>query len=423
MSKHVKGLRALAKDKGFKLDELGLWKGTKLMAAKSEEDIYDTLEAMAHATRDRSKRLSPPPSDQETPMTGKALVIGATGIIGSALADELIRSSWKVLGLARNPSPVPSSVVPVTADLLDPASLTASLKDHAPTHVFLATWMRNETEAENIRVNGAMVRNVLAALSPKRTVRHVALVTGLKHYLGPFEAYAKGELPETPLREEQPRLPIENFYYAQEDEVYGAAKRDGFSWSVHRPHTVIGKAVGNAMNLGTTLAVYAAICQETGRPFRWPGSEAQWSGLSDMTDARVLAKHLLWAATTEEARNTAFNVVNGDVFRWKWLWPRLARWFGVEAVGWEGTIHPLDEEMRGDDALWREIAARHGLEETDLRRLASPWHTDLDLGRPIEVMTDMRNSRERGFGVFQATEQSFLDLFTQLRADRLIPSG
>jgi hypothetical protein len=35
----------------------------------------------------------------------------------------------------------------------------------------------------------------------------------------------------------------------------------------------------------------------------------------------------------------------------------------------------------------------------------------------------MKNSRERGFGVFQSTEQSFLDLFTQLRADRLIPSG
>src|SRR5829696_2576623 len=29
---HVEGLRALAKDKGFKLDELGLWKGRKLVA-------------------------------------------------------------------------------------------------------------------------------------------------------------------------------------------------------------------------------------------------------------------------------------------------------------------------------------------------------------------------------------------------------
>ena len=35
----------------------------------------------------------------------------------------------------------------------------------------------------------------------RRSVRHTALVTGLKHYLGPFEAYGKGALPATPFRE------------------------------------------------------------------------------------------------------------------------------------------------------------------------------------------------------------------------------
>jgi nucleoside-diphosphate-sugar epimerase len=356
-------------------------------------------------------------------MKRTALVVGATGIIGAALAQELLRTGWTVLGLSRKPPAGVTNLqmLPVAADLLDPAALSAALKDRAPTHVFLATWMRNDTEAENIRVNGSMVRNVLDAVSSQRSVRHVGLVTGLKHYLGPFEAYAKGELPQTPLREEQPRLAVENFYYAQEDEVFAAAERDAFSWSIHRPHTVIGKAVGNAMNLGTTLAVYASICKATGRPFRWPGSEAQWNGLSDMTDARVLAKHLIWAAETEAAHNVAFNVVNGDVFRWKWLWPRLAEWFDVAATGWDGTVHPLEAEMANDAAAWREVAARHRLAEPDLGRLASPWHTDLDLGRPLEVMTDMKNSRDRGFGVFQSTEQSFIDLFTQLRADRLIP--
>jgi hypothetical protein len=47
-----------------------------------------------------------------------------------------------------------------------------------------------ETESENIRVNGAMVRN-LEVLAPKIQLQHVALVTGLKHYLGPFETYAQ----------------------------------------------------------------------------------------------------------------------------------------------------------------------------------------------------------------------------------------
>jgi nucleoside-diphosphate-sugar epimerase len=351
-----------------------------------------------------------------------ALVVGASGITGSNLSERLIAEGWNTFGLARNPNTEIQNLKPVAADLLNPDSLKTALAGIAPTHVFITSWMRNETEAENIRVNGLMIRNLLDALSPGKSVQHVALVTGLKHYLGPFDAYAKeGFLPETPLREEHPRLDLENFYYAQEDEVYAGSERDGYTWSIHRPHTVIGKAVGNMMNMGTTLAVYATICKETGRPFRWPGSEAQWNGLSDVTDARVLAKHLIWASTTDDARNEAFNIVNGDVFRWSWLWNQIAAYFGVEAAGYDGTIHPLEAEIANDGQLWKDIAEKYNLKEGDLSRLASAWHTDLDLGRPIEVMTDMSKSRKLGFNVFQKTNESFFDLFEVLRAEQLIP--
>lgn len=355
-------------------------------------------------------------------MENIALVVGASGITGSNLAEKLISNGWKTYGLARKPNTNIENLEPVAADLLDLNSLKTALKDIRPTHIYITTWMRNDTEAENIRVNGLMVRNILDVLSEKKSVQHVALVTGLKHYLGPFEAYAaKGFLPETPLREEHPRLNIENFYYAQEDEVYAAATRDGYSWSIHRPHTVIGKAVGNAMNMGTTLATYATICKETGRKFTWPGSAAQWNGLSDVTDARILAEHLIWASTTEAAKNEAFNVVNGDVFRWSRLWHKIADYFEVEAIGFEGEIHPLEKEMENDTDLWSEIAQKYRLQETSLNRLASAWHTDLDLGRPIEVMTNMAKSRKLGFNVFQDTEETFFELFDQLREGKLIP--
>lgn len=355
-------------------------------------------------------------------MQRTALVVGVTGIGGNHVARELLAHGWNVIGLSRRPPRDLPDVRHVAADLLDPQALSSALADVAPTHVFITTWMRQDTEAENIRVNAALVRNLLDALSPRKSVRHVALVTGLKHYLGPFEAYAQsGTLPDTPLRESQPRLPLENFYYAQEDEVYAAAERDRFTWSVHRPHSIIGQAVGNAMNMGTTLAVYATICKETGRPFQFPGSEAQWKGLSDVTDARMLAKQLVWAADTDAAKNEAFNIVNGDVFRWSWLWPKLAEWFGVQAAGYSGHIQPLEIAMAQDAPLWRDIAARHGLVEPDLERLASAWHTDLDLGRPLEVMTDMANSRRLGFTAYQATDASFFELFERLRAQRLIP--
>ncbi|ODT58531.1 MULTISPECIES: SDR family oxidoreductase [Paracoccus] len=353
-------------------------------------------------------------------MTRTALVVGATGIQGQAIAEQLVGEGWTVLGLSRNPQPQ-AGVTPVAADLLDPASVVAALDGLAPTHVFLTTWLRQPTEAENIRVNALMLRNLFDGLRPLGTVRHVALVTGLKHYLGSFEAYGQGQLPQTPFREDQGRLDIENFYYAQEDELFAAAKRDGFGWSVHRPHTVIGKAVGNAMNMGTTLAVYAAICRETGRPFRFPGSAAQWNSLTDMTDARQLAAQVIWAAETPAARNQAFNIVNGDVFRWSWMWHRLAGWFGIEAEDFDGVARPLAVQMADDARIWSRIAARDGLIEGDITRLISPWHTDADLGRPIEVVTDMSKSRKLGFTAYRATDEAFLDLFERLRADRIIP--
>jgi nucleoside-diphosphate-sugar epimerase len=354
-------------------------------------------------------------------MAGSALVVGASGIVGNNLARHLRERGWQVHGLARRPATDIDGVTPVAADLLDPASLRTALQGVRPSHVFLSSWLRQKTEADNIRVNRAMVRNVLDALSPSGSVRHVALVTGLKHYLGPFEAYGKGTLPATPFREEQPRLDIENFYYAQEDEVFVAAKRDGFGWSVHRPHTIIGYALGNAMNMGVTLAIYATICRESGRPFLFPGSAAQWNGLTDMTDAWLLARHLEWASTTQAARNQAFNVVNGDIFRWNWMWARLADWFGLQPAPYPGTATPLEQQLADAGPIWAEIARKHHLAETDLGVIASAWHTDADLGRPIEVVTDMSKSRRLGFLDYQATDESFFDLFARLRKARIIP--
>jgi nucleoside-diphosphate-sugar epimerase len=353
-------------------------------------------------------------------MTKTALVVGASGIVGGATAALLVKRGWRVYGLARR-AVNQAGVQPVMADLQDAQATAAALSNISPDAVYITTWLRQDSEKENIRVNSAMVRNLLDGLSRPIAPRHVALVTGLKHYLGPFESYGQGALPQTPFREEQDRLPVDNFYYAQEDEVYAAAERDGFSWSIHRPHTVIGSAVGNAMNMGTTLAVYATLCRETGRPFLFPGSAAQWDGLTDMTDAGQLAQHLLWATENEAAHNEAFNVVNGDVFRWSWMWSRIAEWFDVTPSPFDGVVRPLTVQMAQDAPIWRDIAAREKLVEPDITRLSSPWHTDADLGRPIEVVTDMSKSRRLGFREYQPTDDAFFNLFSQLRADRLIP--
>jgi nucleoside-diphosphate-sugar epimerase len=190
---------------------------------------------------------------------------------------------------------------------------------------------------------------------------------------------------------------------------------------VHRPHTLIGWALGNAMNMGVTLAVYAAICRETGRGFHYPGSREQWEAVTDVTDAALLADHLIWAASTPAAANCALNIVNGDVFRWRRLWPRLAEALEVEAVPFNGEQTPLEQQMSDAAEVWPEIVRRHKLRDFDVSTLASWWHTDADLGRTIETFTDMGRSRRLGFEGVRDTESSFLDLFARLRAERIVP--
>src|ERR1700735_4217219 len=305
-----------------------------------------------------------------------ALIAGVTGIVGNNLAQRLLANGWEVHRLARRPASGIDGINSISAALLDPTVVRSAVVGLKPSHVFITTWLRQPTEVVNIRINSAMVRNLLKVVSTTNSVRHVALVTGLKHYLGPFEAYGKGKLPATPFREEQPRLNIENFYYAQEDELFAAAARHHFTWNIHRPHTIIGYALGNAMNMGVTLAVYATICRETGRPFVYPGSHEQGSFLTDVCVAGMLAQQLEWAAITPKAHNQAFNTVNGDIFRWRWLWPQLAAYFGVEAAPPPAETAPLETQMSEAAPLWAEIAAKYGLVESNVDKLASWWHTD-----------------------------------------------
>jgi nucleoside-diphosphate-sugar epimerase len=357
----------------------------------------------------------------DVPVKPLALVVGATGIAGDALCMVLVSQGWKVVGLSRRAPSAREGVQPVLVDLTDADAVRTALAGLEPTHVFFTAWSRMATEAENIVVNGGMVRDVLASVAGSGRLRHVALVTGLKHYMGPFEAYGTGEIRDTPFHEDEPRLSVPNFYYAQEDELWESAERHNFSWSVHRSHTIVGYAVGNAMNMGMTLAVQASLCRARGLPFAFPGNEVQWNGLTDMTDAGLLARHMFWTAHTEALPSQAYNVANGDLFRWRWMWPRIAELLDVKPEGYEARPRPLEEQMHGLGPVWAELAERNGLAEKDLSKLASWWHTDGDLNRPIECFTDMSRSRQGGFTEYADTLNVFSLLFARLRQNRIIP--
>ncbi len=142
-----------------------------------------------------------------------------------------------------------------------------------------------------------------------------------------------------------------------------------------------------------------------------------------MTDATILAEQILWASTTDAGADEAFNIVNGDIFRWRWMWPRIAASFGVEPVGFDDQPRPLEDQMVEAVPVWADIVEAYGLAEPDLGRLASWWHTDADLRSDIEVVTDMSKSRLAGFTTHHRTLDSFLALFERYRAERLSRSS
>ncbi|HEV7254368.1 MAG TPA: SDR family oxidoreductase [Mesorhizobium sp.] len=351
-----------------------------------------------------------------------ALVVGASGLVGGNISEHLIAQGWTVYGLARRPERAPKGTISLAADLNDREGVAAAI-GRAPTttHLFQASWTPAATEEEACEINARQLSNVLDGIRDAgHPLAHVALVTGVKHYLGPFKDFGR-YLPDTPFLEDTPRLPIPNFYYDQEDVLFAAADRGSFTWSVHRPNAVVGFAVGALMNHGLTLACYAAICRETGRPFVFTGVPEQWEMLNEISDARLVARQVAWAATTPAAQNQAFNTGNGDVFRYKRMWKTIADYFGIDAAPYDGSQQSLETAMADAGPIWRDMAAKYDLVEPDLTRLATWWHTDADFGRKVECISDMSRSRKAGFLDFQCSADTFLDLFRRLEAERVIP--
>ncbi|CAN6306195.1 unnamed protein product [Urochloa humidicola] len=366
-----------------------------------------------------------------------ALVVGSTGIVGTSLLDILPLADtpggpWKVYALSRRPlppwSPPPSpAVTHLHLDLADAAAVSAALTPLTDiTHVFYVAWAAAGTEAENREANSAMLRNVLSVVVPNcPALVHVCLQTGRKHYVGPFEALGNVAFPDPPFTEDMPRLDCPNFYYDMEDVLFDeVSRREGaVSWSVHRPTTVFGYSPRSAMNVVGSLCVYAAICRKEGATFRWPGSRIAWEGFSDASDADLIAEHEIWAAVDPFAKNETFNCSNGDLYKWKQLWPILADHFGVEWAGYEGEENrfKLVEAMAGKEAVWAEIVSENELISTELDEITNWWFVDAVFGVEFEHLDSMNKSKEHGFLGFRNTINSFNTWIEKMKVFKIVP--
>jgi len=352
-----------------------------------------------------------------TTTVNTALVVGANGVIGTNLIHYLSSlPGWDIIGLSRRGGQNTDAVRYIAVDLLDPESCRAQLQSlTVVTHIFYAAYQDRPTWAELVPPNLAMLVNVVEAIEPiAPKLQHISLMQGYKVYgahLGPFKTPAK--------ESDGGHMPPE-FNVDQQDFLEKRQQGKEWNWSAIRPSVVAGTALGNPMNLVMVIAIYASISKELGLPLRFPGKPGAYDKLLEMTDAGLLAKATVWAATNKQCANQAFNITNGDLFRWNDLWPKIAGYFGMKTAA--PLSMSLSTVMADKGPLWKSIQEQYGLAQHTYQELSSWPFGDAVFSWDYDFFADGTKARRLGFHEFIDTEQMFYGLFDELKAKKVIPN-
>lgn len=361
-------------------------------------------------------------------MTGTVLIVGASGLVGTAAALEFARAGWQVVAASRRR--------PELLDGIDYRHLALDLQDAEAcraaaatlgdvTHVIytavfeLPGLVAGWSDPRQIETNGRMIANLLDPLRKHAKLKHLSLLQGTKAYGAPTRAI------RIPAREQQPRVVHPNFYWLQEDYVRAAAAADGLPFTIFRPQLVVGPNHGVVMNLPPIIGVYAAIRRELGLPFSFPGG-APW--VWEAVDVRVVAAALLWAATAPQANGETYNLTNGEVFSFRDMWPAMAQTLGL-ATGPDEPLSMADYIPRHAE-VWQRVVQKHGLRDIPLDALLGESHHYADMcfaygatSAPPPMFVSSIKIRQHGFNGVWNTEDSFCHWLKDLIDRRILPAA
>ena len=347
----------------------------------------------------------------------KALIAGATGVVGRNLLKHLLQAGdWEVVAVSRRKPDLAGRYVHIALDLMNAAECRAKLGHlRDVTHVFFAALAANREIAQAAIDNLALLRNLVETIEPiAADLEHIHAMHGTKWYgmhLGPFK---------TPAQEDDPRHMPPNFYYDQWDYLVERQRGKRWTYSSARPHAISGFALGNHSNLTLVIAIYAAICKELGLPLCHPGTPGNYSALYQCTDSGLLARAMVWMATTPACANEAFNITNGDLIRWEHTWPKIAKYFGMEAGA--RRHFSLVQFMADKAPVWERIVAKHALRPYSYHEIVTWAYGDFVFTPEYDVISSTSKARRYGFHECIDTEEMFTRLWNEMRADRIIPS-
>jgi len=348
----------------------------------------------------------------------KALIAGATGVVGRNLLKHLLATGgWEITALSRRKPDLQGAYKHIAVDLMDAVQCKAMLGHLTDvTHIFFAAVTTDPDAMAPALVsnNLALLRNVVETMEPIAAgLQHIHFMQGTKWYgshLGPFR---------TPAREDDPRHMPPNFYYDQWDYMVERQKGKSWTYSSARPHAISGFAIGNPSNLTMVVAIYATISKELGLPLCHPGTPENYHALYQCTDSGLLARAMVWMATTPHCANQAFNITNGDLIRWENLWPRIARHFNME-TGARRHIS-LVKTMADKGSVWEHIVRKHALRPIAFKDIVLWPYGDFVFTPGYDVVSNLGKLRRFGFQEYVDTEEMFFRLWDDMRAEKIIP--
>lgn len=347
-----------------------------------------------------------------------ALVTGATGIVGYRIAQHLASiGKWDVVGVSRKPPPRGAKFRYLQADLTDVDDCREKLRPLKKiTHLFYAArYDHSITNPEPIDTNLAMLENVVDAIERNAgSLRHVHLVHGTKYYGAPYGKY------KTPSRESDPRTLINNFYFAQQDFIVDRQKGRSWGWTISRPQVVSDYLGHIARSIPWGIAVFASISKAYGIPLSFPGRPGNYTAIQQCTDAEHLAKAAAWVSTHEECSNEAFNVTNGDYFRWENLWPQIADFFRIP-LGYPQPM-ALTKAMADKGKQWDALVRKHRLRRNDFKTMVVWPYVDYALSLGYDRMSDVTKLHKFGFHEIVDTEEMCLRFLDYYRRGKMIPA-
>jgi nucleoside-diphosphate-sugar epimerase len=167
------------------------------------------------------------------------------------------------------------------------------------------------------------------------------------------------------------------------------------------------------------VGVFAELSRELGVPMRFPGSDRAYGQLVQFTDAGLLARASAWATWDEKISGQAFNVTNGDVFRWERMWDDVARHLGLDIA--PPLPLKLAQHMADKGAVWRKIAERHGLVEPDLTKLVGWPFGDFIFHTESDVISNVNKIYEFGFRERMDSTKSLIAAIDSLKRQKVLP--